>query len=160
VNAQTTAIIVAVLGFFSVLVQSLRGRGSSWRAALKEELEILSALPEGPSRDRFQNYVDHKITERTQAELVRRRDPAGMALGLSFMAIAVVGSIAVWEAGGWWNLLQILTATIGVFGLVGFFESAKKAERDEKGNRIAGSGSGQEPSIEENDAADPTEGRS
>jgi hypothetical protein len=156
VTAQTTAVLVAIIGLLGVVVQTLRTRGGpTWQSTIQSELEILKALPDGAARDQFQRYIEHKITERTQAELVRRRDSLGMTLALFLVAIAVVVGVGAWTAGGWWNLLQLLTLVLGGFGLVGFAESVAKVERDEKGVRVASSGRAAVGRGAEHEAARP-----
>ena len=69
--------------------------------------------------------------------MVTRRDPSGIALATSLVVLAGILSTIGFRLGGWWNLLQIFAAEMGIFGLVGLGESVRKVERDEKGIAVA-----------------------
>jgi hypothetical protein len=132
-------IVVAVCGTLGVIVQTFRNRGRpSWHATVREELELMKLLPDGNAQEQLQKYIDHKIFERTQAAMVRRRDNFSIGLGLTFLLIAGAVAVGAFSLGGWWNLLLIVAALIGIFGLVGFSMGVKKVERDEKGNAVTG----------------------
>lgn len=136
-------IVVAVCGTVGVIVQTFRNRGRpSWHAIIREELELLKLLPEGNAKEQLQKYINHKIFDRTQAAMVRRRDNFSIGLGLTFLFIAGTVAVGAFSLGGWWNLLLIVSVLIGIFGLVGFLMGIKKVERDEKGNAVTGAPTG------------------
>jgi putative effector of murein hydrolase LrgA (UPF0299 family) len=63
---------------------------------------------------------------------VKRRDPTGMVLGLLFVAAGLATGYYDFVNDGWWRLLLLLSATLVLFGTVGFTEDAIRA----KGRRV------------------------
>ena len=142
-----SALVVALVGFLGVVVQSLRNRGQSWQETLRQEVEILKELPPGPSRDRMAQYVDHRIKDQIEAAMVRRRDPTGVVLALFFLGIGITMAIYAVRLGGWWYLLLVIAGAFILFGGVGLSQDLPKAERDVKGNVIP-SQSSSSPSLD------------
>jgi hypothetical protein len=125
VAAATTAVVVAL----EVLRVRL-GRGGR-RAELKQDLEILSLLPEGSeTRDHLKAHVDRVVMGLINDEAEKRRDPYGVFLGLVFLALGVwVGTLGS-------RLWLALAGFLALLGVLALWQNAIPRRRDERGRII------------------------
>ncbi len=130
-------VMVAVLAVGAALLQFRRTRGGP-RAQIRQDIELLELLPQGPTRDRMVAHVESSVDKLIERETELRRDPMGIGLGIAFIAGAVVAGYFATDAPNfmWAMVLALLAFVFGLIGLVGFIQDVVPRKRDEKGRPI------------------------
>lgn len=128
-------IVAATLGVAAAWLQ-FRSRTASRRGAIRDDLEILRALPEGTDAYReLSHHVEERVLNLVREEALARRDWSGIAISCFSVAVAAV-ALAFATNGGWWLLLLVVAFTFGLTAVVGFAISIPRTVRDAKGNVV------------------------
>ncbi|WP_017625294.1 hypothetical protein [Nocardiopsis chromatogenes] len=130
--SELVQVAIGVVAVAGALLKILPARGrTTLRDDIRTDAEIVGLLPEGKARERLMEHIDGLVA-RLAEEQGHRRDPAGMALGVSFMIIAGALGILGMNLGGWamWALLTT-AVLLFCFGLIGFSMEAEKRARGE-----------------------------
>lgn len=131
-----TGLVVGVLGLLGAVAQARRRR-PSLRDEIRSDLEIYSMLPESsPGRVRLLQSIESHLERLTNYESVKRRDPAGAALGVLLVLAFGWLTWAAWTAGGWWLVLTVPTSLLVLVGLYGAVHESIPMKRNVKGNPI------------------------
>jgi hypothetical protein len=128
---------VAALGCAAAAIPLVGRRATkrSHRTHLAADVEILRSLPEdlGMARQKLTAHVEREI-DLIATEVDLRRDPFGIGLAISFIALATVGGILIVRAGGYWLWALIGVAFVFSLGAAGLTQDGSLRKRDAKGN--------------------------
>jgi hypothetical protein len=128
--------IVAAAGvIFAAVISAPRIlRDERW--GIQRDLEIWKALPkESAAREDLLKKIDREVKS-LDVHDQKRRNPAGVGLGISFFAIGAAVLWLILIQGSWWWFASPIALALLIFGLAGFGISVGKTLRDEKGNTI------------------------
>jgi hypothetical protein len=106
------------------------------RRALKHDSEIVKNLPkDSEAQKALLSNIEAQIVA-IRMEATRRRDWSSFALAV--VGAPLMGWLTVTLAFSdqwWWKALALVTGSITIVFIYGAFESAQRADRDEKGRR-------------------------
>jgi len=138
-DAPTAQVIVgsagAAVAFTGLLVQNMR-RKTTERDDLEQDLRILHALPTSTGQaEALVANIEERIASLITSTAARR-DPLGIALGLSFLAIGLVTIVFGFVAGGWGRLILVPGGLMLLLGVGGLVQDAFPRQRDSRGRPI------------------------
>ena len=130
-------IVVGVLGVLSASVPLLGNRQDrkTLQSDLRQDLDLLTRMPDGDLKRRFEQHATRTMDE-LEAARDRRRDPFGITLAICFIAFSTLGGIWAINAGGWWLWSLILVAFAFTLGAGGLAQDMSKKKRDAKGRPV------------------------
>lgn len=136
---MTTELIVGIVAAVALVIAAIIGAPRVIRDpinSLAKQVEIYNALPEGSAaHTKLMRRIEERIDDLDSHEKARR-NPMGVALGVSFLIIAAALTWLVWSAGGWWWLSGPLLFILWLMGIVGFAQGIVRAPRTASGSLL------------------------
>lgn len=110
--------------------------GSGLRGRIRRDLEIWTSLPDSPAKAKLLDLIESNVAKIVENGTIKRRDPAGIALAILFIAAALTVGYFGLTNDGWWRALLLLSVLLLILGSVGLSEDARPAIRDDGGRRL------------------------
>ena len=133
-------VVAAIVGALALLVTTWLQvrRGDAGRSGqLKADAELLRLLPEdSTARPLLLSHVDKRIRAMVDGQRIERRDPTGIAMGLSLLIMSVALGVVAAGNGSWWWALLVLATPLALFGVILLVSSAERVERDAGGRPV------------------------
>lgn len=131
------ALLSLALGVPAIVLQIVREVGRKTpRERLLQDIQIRDALSTGSeARDAMDAQVHESVLKLTGAD-DKRRDPAGIVIGVALVFAGIgIGVAAIRTGGPWWVLLA--PAGVGlVLGITGLVQDGTRRVRDEQGRPV------------------------
>src|SRR5690242_10043908 len=121
-------VVAAIVGALALLVTTwlqVRRGDAGRNSQLKADAELLRLLPEdSTARPLLLSHVDKRIRAMVDGQRIERRDPTGIAMGLSLLIMSAALGVVAADNGGWWWAVLVLAAPLALFGVILLVSSA------------------------------------
>lgn len=106
------------------------------RSALLRNLDVYGRLPDSDLRTRLLDHIHKQVAALIEDEDERRRDPAGIVLGLVFVAFGTWLLLYGFGRETWQWAFVVPGFVVLLLGSYGFVADSTRRKRDERGRVI------------------------
>lgn len=131
-------VVLAVIPVVGAVAKLLRGAVPGRRGRLVSDADLLAKLPpDSAAYERLLGHLDAEVGRIIQEEDRKRRDLAGVVLGVALLAGAAALAVSAWHSDGDVSpFLWAAAAVVALLGTVGLVQDATPRARDDAGRPI------------------------
>ena len=131
-------VVLAVIPVVGAVAKVLRGAVRGRRGRLSSDADLLAKLPsDSAAYTRMLGHLDQEIARIIEEEDRKRRNLAGVVLGVALLAGAAALVVSAWRSDGdVAPFLWAAAAVVAILGTVGLVQDATPRTRDDNGRPI------------------------